>query len=111
MSQLQRLERTKKQIRGTTDKPRLSVTISNKHVIAQIIDDTAANTLAYSTSTVFEDDANSSLTEKAQKVGEDIAKKAKKAKIKKVVFDRRGKKFHGRVAALAEAARKQGLEF
>lgn len=109
MSKQQRLERTKKQIRGTSERPRLSVTISNQHVRAQIIDDTVAHTLVYSESSTHGKGAT--LTEKAQWVGEDIAKKAKKAKIVNVVFDRRDKKFHGRIAALADAARKQGLEF
>lgn len=109
MTKERRLNRVKQQVRGTTERPRLCVNISNQHVRAQIIDDENAETLAFSTSTISNEEG--SLTKKAEWVGEDIAKKAKKAKIKHVVFDRRGKRYHGRVAALAESARKQGLEF
>jgi large subunit ribosomal protein L18 len=76
----------------------------------QIIDDTKAATVASST-TVGQKQATGTLSEKAIWVGADIAKKAKAAKIKQVVFDRGSKLYHGRVKALAEAARKEGLEF
>lgn len=109
MIQERRLERTKRQIRGTSQRPRLSVTVSNNHIYAQVVDDTVGNTLAYSTS--YTSDSGGTMTEKAERVGKDIAQRAKKAKVKTVVFDRRSKKFHGRIAALAEAARKEGLEF
>jgi large subunit ribosomal protein L18 len=94
---------------GTTERPRLAVNVSNLHVIAQIIDDSQAKTLAYTTSVGRKIEGN--MTEKAIWVGADIAEKARKAKVKQVVFDRSSRKYHGRVRALAEAARKAGLEF
>lgn len=94
---------------GTSERPRLRATISNRHVIAQVINDETGTTLAYSTSTTGA--VKGALSEKAAWVGADIAKKAKKAKINKVVFDRGGRVYHGRMKALAEAARKEGLEF
>ncbi len=94
----------------SVDRPRLSIHISNRHIAAQIIDDTKGKTLA-SVTTATSKTAKGSLTEKAAWVGEEIAKKAKAAKVKKVVFDRGSKLYHGRVAAVAEAARKAGLEF
>lgn len=97
-------------ISGTAKRPRLNVHISNLHVTAQLVDDTAHKTVAYVT-TVGQTAAKGTMTEKAAWVGTEIAAKAKAAKIKTVVFDRGGKLYHGRVAALAEAARKAGLEF
>ncbi len=90
--------------------PRLSVFISNTNVTAQIIDDSQGKTLAYA-STVGSKDAKSNLTEKAKEVGTQIGQKAKKAKVSKVSFDRGSRLYHGRVKALADAAREQGLEF
>ncbi|MDB5184531.1 MAG: rplR [Candidatus Saccharibacteria bacterium] len=104
-----RKARIRSVVSGTAERPRLSVFISNLHVTAQLIDDTNGKTLAYVT-TVGQK-ATGTMTEKATKVGEDIAKKAKALKITTVVFDRNGKLYHGRVAALADAARKAGLEF
>ena len=95
---------------GTTERPRLSVFISNLHITAQLIDDSKHTTIAYAT-TVGQKGLPNSMTEKAVWVGETIAKAAKTAKVKHIVFDRGGKLYHGRVAALADAARKQGLEF
>lgn len=109
MSLQSKLERTKQQIRGTAERPRLSVTVSNKHIYAQVIDDTAGNTLAFSTSYAGPEDGT--MTEKAVRVGRDIAQKARQADVTTVVFDRRGKKYHGRMMALADAAREEGLEF
>ena len=106
----QRQNRVRATISGTKDRPRLSVNISNRHIIAQVIDDTNGKTLT-AVSTVGSKTAKGSLTEKATWVGEEIAKQAKSAKVKKVVFDRGSKLYHGRVAAVAEAARKAGLEF
>lgn len=97
-------------VSGTTDRPRLRVTISNLHITAQLIDDTTGKTLAYA-STVGQKSLKGSMTEKAVWVGEQIAAQAKTKKIKSIVFDRGGKLYHGRVAALADAARKAGLEF
>jgi large subunit ribosomal protein L18 len=106
----QRKRRIRSVVTGTTERPRLSVHVSNMHVTAQIIDDVKKSTVAYST-TVGNKASKGTMTEKAALVGSDIAKQAKAKKIKKVVFDRGGKIYHGRVAALADAARKEGLEF
>jgi large subunit ribosomal protein L18 len=103
-----RKARVRSTVSGTAERPRLTVTISNKHVSAQLIDDVAAKTLASAT-TVGSKQAGS-LKEQAVVVGADIAKKAKKAKISKAVFDRNGRQYAGRLAALADAARKEGLE-
>jgi len=96
-------------VRGTADRPRLAVHISNLHVSAQLIDDAAGKTLV-SASTIGKK-AEGTMTERAAQVGKDIASKAKKAKVSTVVFDRSSKQYHGRVKALAEAAREAGLEF
>ena len=105
-----RKNRVRANITGTSERPRLTVTISNRHVIAQIIDDTKHATVAYS-STIGKKAAGQSMTERATWVGTDIAKKAKTAKVKAVVFDRNGRLYHGRIKALADAARQGGLEF
>jgi large subunit ribosomal protein L18 len=86
------------------------VHISLHHVTAQVIDDTTHKTLAY-VSSVGQKTATGSLTEKAEWVGSEVAKKAKAAKVSTVVFDRGGRIYHGRVKALADAARNAGLEF
>ncbi|MBR0134291.1 50S ribosomal protein L18 [Candidatus Saccharibacteria bacterium] len=104
-----RSNRTRAKIHGTADRPRLSVNISNMHVTAQIIDDDKGATLAYATTVGTKQ--KGSKTELAAFVGSEIAKKAKKAKIEKVVFDRGARLYAGRMKALAEAARKEGLEF
>ena len=104
-----RANRTRAKIHGTAERPRLSVNISNKHIIAQIIDDDKGITLAYATTVGSKD--KGSKTELAAKIGSEIAKKAKKAKIEKVVFDRGSRLYAGRLSALADAARKEGLEF
>lgn len=111
---LQRLARRKNRIRttvtGTTERPRLSVYVSNTHVTAQLIDDTTHKTIAYVT-TVGQKNLPTTMTEKATWIGDEIAKRAKALKVKQVVFDRNGRLYHGRVKALAEAARAGGLEF
>ena len=104
-----RANRTRAKIHGTAERPRLSVNISNKHIIAQIIDDDKGTTLAYATTVGSKD--KGSKTELAAKIGSEIAKKAKKAKITKVVFDRGARLYAGRMSSLADAARKEGLEF
>ena len=104
-----RANRTRAKIHGTAERPRLSVNISNMHVIAQIIDDDKGATLAYATTVGSKD--KGSKTELAAKIGSEIAKKAKKAKIEKVVFDRGSRLYASRLSALADAARKEGLEF
>ena len=109
MDKVFRKARTRSKIHGTADRPRLAVHFSSLHIIAQIIDDDKKTTLAYATTKGAK--MTGTKTEKAAKIGEEIAKKAKAAKIKKVVFDRGAKLYAGRMNALAEAARKEGLEF
>ena len=102
--------RVRAKVKGTADKPRLCVFRSNKHIEAQIIDDTKGITLCASSSVALKL-SNGSNKEAAAKVGEDLAKKALEKGIKKVAFDRAGYLYHGRVAALADAAREGGLDF
>ena len=109
MKAIQRKHRTRAKIHGTADRPRLTVHISNTHIIAQIIDDDKGATLAYATTVGSKQ--KGSKTELATYVGTQIAQKAKKMKIKKVVFDRGSRLYAGRMNALAESARKEGLEF
>jgi len=106
----QRQNRVRATVKGTAERPRLSVHLSLRHVVAQIIDDENHKTLAYVT-TVGAKEAKGTMTERAAWVGTEIAKQAKTAKVSKVIFDRGSKLYHGRVAALADAARKAGLEF
>lgn len=101
--------RVRKTISGTATSPRLNVFRSNKEIYAQVIDDNKGVTLASSSSKILKVNDGNILGAKA--VGKDIAEKCKKAKIEKVVFDRGGYLYHGRVAALADAARENGLEF
>ena len=107
-----RHERVRKTLMGTSAVPRLCVFRSNKGIYAQIIDDENRTTLV-SASSLDKDlkIKNGSNIEAAKVVGKSIAEKAKAAKITKVVFDRGGYLYHGRVAALADAARENGLEF
>jgi large subunit ribosomal protein L18 len=107
---IRRKYRVRSRIHGTADKPRLSVFISNQHVSAQLIDDDKKITLL-SVSTVGRKEPKGTMSEKAAWVGSEIGKNAKGKKISKVTFDRGNKLYHGRVKALAEEARKQGLEF
>lgn len=109
-NKVRRQGRIRSVISGSAQRPRLSVSVSNVHVTAQLVDDDAGRTLAY-VSTVGSKVAKGSMTDKAEWVGSEIAAQAKAKKIKAVVFDRGGKLYHGRVAALADAARKAGLEF
>ncbi len=109
MNKVFRAKRTRAKIHGTAERPRLSVHISNKHITAQIIDDDKSTTLVYATTVGSKN--TGSKTDLAAKIGKDIAAKAKKANIKTVVFDRGAKLYAGRMSALAEAARKEGLEF
>ena len=104
--------RVRKKITGTPERPRLVVTRSARHLVAQIVDDSASKTLA-SASTMEADirNQNEDKTRKARQVGALVAQRAKSAGITSVVFDRSGNKFHGRVAALAEGARENGLDF
>lgn len=102
--------RVRQKVSGTSEKPRLCVFRSNKHISAQVIDDVKGITLVSSSSVALKlnDGGN---VEGAKKVGEDIAKKCLEKKIDTVVFDRAGYIYHGRVKALAEAARSAGLKF
>ena len=104
-----RKNRVRSKITGTAERPRLSVTISNKHVSAQLIDDVKQHTIVAATTVGTKQ--TGSISEQAAAIGVDIAKKAKKAKINAVVFDRNGRQYAGRLSALADAARKEGLEF
>ena len=104
-----RKNRVRAKVSGTAERPRLSVTISNTHISAQLIDDVKQHTLAAATTVGTK--AKGSMTEKAAIVGAEIAKKAKKNKVSAVVFDRNGRQYAGRLKALADAARQEGLEF
>ncbi len=110
-TRLQRKHRIRSVVSGTNERPRLTVFVSNRHISAQIIVDTRHATLAYATTVGQKDKTAKNMTEKAELIGTEIAKKAKTAKITKVVFDRSGRLYHGRVKALADAARAEGLEF
>lgn len=113
---LTRKQRIRRKVSGTLEKPRLTVYKSLKHIYAQVVDDANGRTL------VFASDLDPSLrdelkaskikkTEVAEKVGALVAKKCLEAKIDKVVFDRNGFPYHGRVSAVADSARKAGLKF
>lgn len=102
--------RVRGKISGTAERPRLSVYRSNKNIYAQLIDDVKGVTLA-SASTIDSEVSGKSKTEQASGVGELIAKRAAAKNINNVVFDRGGYLYHGRVQALAEAARENGLKF
>lgn len=104
-----RKNRVRSRVHGTAERPRLTVTVSNMHISAQIINDDEGHTLAASTTVGTK--STGTMAERAAVVGTDIAKKAKKANIKTVVFDRNGRQYGARLSALADAARKEGLEF
>ena len=111
-ARLKRHLRVRKKIEGTTARPRLNIFRSSKHIYAQIIDDQKGATLVAASSLDKElKDGNGGNAEAAKKVGELIAKRAKANGIEAVVFDRGGYIYHGRVQALADAAREAGLEF
>ncbi len=103
--------RIRKKISGTAERPRLAVHFSNQNVYAQLIDDEAGRTLAAASTLDKEVGIKGSSQSAAIKVGEAVAKRAKDAKIETVVFDRGGFQFHGKVKALADAAREAGLNF
>ena len=104
--------RVRNQVTGTASRPRLVVSRSARHVVVQVVDDTAGRTLV-SASTMEADlrALDGDKTAKAKKVGELVAERAKAAGVDQVVFDRAGFKYHGRVRSLAEAAREAGLDF
>ena len=104
--------RLRKKVAGTPVRPRLVVTRSSRHITAQVVDDIAGHTLAYASS--LEDDVRTlegDKKAKATKVGELVAARAKAEGIDAVVFDRGGRRYHGRIAQLADAAREGGLAF
>jgi large subunit ribosomal protein L18 len=111
-ARIRRHRRVRKHVRGTSQRPRLAVFRSNKHISAQVIDDVAGRTLA-AASTVETTAAASGTgnVDAATEVGRLVAERAKAAGVDKVVFDRGGFLYHGRVAAVADAAREAGLEF
>jgi large subunit ribosomal protein L18 len=111
-SRLRRQIRARKKIFGAPERPRLVVTRSARHILAQVIDDTAGRTLA-SASTMEADlrNATGDKSAKAKQVGGLVAERAKAAGVEQVVFDRAGNKYHGRIAALADGAREGGLGF
>ena len=106
-----RHRRVRKKVRGTAERPRLSVFRSNRHITAQVIDDTTGRTLAAASTT--EPELRSTATgnrDAAQRVGRLVGERARSAGVERVVFDRGGFLYHGRVAAVADAAREAGLE-
>jgi large subunit ribosomal protein L18 len=107
---LKRRRRVRAKVRGTAERPRLSIFRSNRGMFAQLVDDTNGRTLA-AVSWTEADFKNLGSMEQAKAVGEAIAKRAKDAGIETAVFDRGGYQYHGRVAALAEGAREGGLAF
>ncbi|GGM51769.1 50S ribosomal protein L18 [Longimycelium tulufanense] len=111
-ARIKRHNRIRKHVSGTPERPRLAVFRSTRHIVAQLIDDTKGHTLAAASS--LEADVKTVSGDKkakAAKVGELVAARAKAAGVSRVVFDRGGFDYHGRVAALADAAREAGLEF
>ncbi|HOA23730.1 MAG: 50S ribosomal protein L18 [Aggregatilineales bacterium] len=106
--------RVRKKVYGTPERPRLNVFRSDKHIYAQVIDDTVGHTLAAAStvdSELVDQVKGKTKTEQAKLVGALVAQRAQEKGIKAVVFDRGGYKYHGRVQALADAAREAGLEF
>jgi large subunit ribosomal protein L18 len=112
-SRLRRHRRVRKKLHGTADRPRLAVFRSNKHIVAQLIDDDSGRTLAAASTTEADQRAAGSggSVDAASRIGQLIAERAKAAGVDRVVFDRGGFIYHGRIAALAAAAREAGLEF
>ena len=108
---VRRHRRVRKKVRGTAERPRLAVFRSANHIYAQVIDDVAGRTLAAASSTEADLQGAGGHVDGATKVGTLVAERAKAAGIDRVVFDRGGFRYHGRVAALADAARAGGLEF
>jgi large subunit ribosomal protein L18 len=106
-ARVRRHARVRKKIAGSPDRPRLAVYRSNRHIYAQLIDDTRAVTVAQASDAEVKGDGP---TERAKKVGELLAGRAKDAGVDAAVFDRGGRRYHGRVAALAEGAREGGLQ-
>ena len=111
-SRTRRQIRGRKKVFGTVERPRMVVTRSSKHILVQVVDDVAGHTLASASSMEADVRAlDGDKTAKAAKVGALVGERAKAAGIDKVVFDRAGNQYHGRIAALADAAREAGLDF
>ena len=110
---LRRHRRVRKKVHGTAERPRLAVHRSNKHITVQVIDDDSGRTIASASTTEPEvrGSGSGATVAAATKVGQVVAQRAKAAGVDKVVYDRGGYVYHGRVAAVAEAAREAGLEF
>ena len=106
-----RHKRTRKKISGTKDKPRLSVFRSLTHIYAQIINDDNGITLLQANSLELKTTKTQTKTSIAEEVGKLLGQRAKEKKVKKVVFDKGGYKYHGRIKALANSARKEGVKF
>jgi len=107
-ARIRRHLRVRKKVSGTADRPRLSVFRSNRHIYAQLIDDLAGRTLVAASDR--EVAVGGTKTERARAVGKLIAERARQAGIERAVFDRGGRLYHGRVAAVAEGAREEGLQ-
>lgn len=103
--------RIRRKVAGTPERPRLAVYFSNQHVYAQLIDDSAGRTLVSASTMDKSFESNASNIASAQKVGQLVAERAQAANITDVVFDRGGHLYHGKVKALADAAREAGLKF
>ena len=112
IARVRRHSRVRKKVAGTAERPRLAVYRSNRHIYVQLIDDRAAATLAAASDAEIEGGADGARgkTQRAKEVGKLIADRAKGAGIDQVVFDRGGRRYHGRVAAVAEGAREGGLQ-
>ena len=106
-NRVRRHVRVRKKVSGTAQRPRLAVYRSNRHIYAQLVDDGAARTVASASDAGFSDGDKSA---RAKQVGKALAERAKAAGVERVVFDRGGRLFHGRVKALADGAREGGLE-
>jgi large subunit ribosomal protein L18 len=110
-ARVRRHSRVRKHVRGSAGRPRLAVFRSNKHISAQVIDDRTGTTLAAASTHEADLRTGSATKDAAAKVGRLVAERAKDAGVERVVFDRGGFLYHGRVAAVAEGAREAGLEF
>jgi large subunit ribosomal protein L18 len=108
---LRKTKRVRKKLRAISDRPRLTVFRSNKHIYAQVIDDRTGQTLVTAHEKELAEKAVGTKTEKAVALGRLLAEKAVAAKVTKVAFDKGPYKYHGRVKALADGAREKGLEF
>jgi large subunit ribosomal protein L18 len=106
-ARLRRHRRVRRKLAGTSERPRLAVYRSNRHIYAQLVDDQGARTLAAASDLDIGDGAKAA---RAKKVGQALAERAKAAGVGRVVFDRGGRLYHGRVRAVAEGAREGGLE-